>query len=121
METKRKILKILKKTGSATRKISDLRNEGSKKDEKGTFNHETLNLLLGNGDMGRLEFVVAGGIRFRQLEPNGGSATSRPNSHPFEQRWLDALCMGYNRFQQLIDRQSELSIWKAFFFSSIWS
>ena len=86
METKRKLLKILKKTGSPTRKISDLRNEGSKKDEKGTFNHETLTLLFGDGDMGRLEFVVAGGIHLGQLEPNGGSATHRPNSHPFEQR-----------------------------------
>lgn len=103
-----------------TRKTSFERNEGSKKDEKGTFNYETLNLLLRDGDMGRLEFVVAGGICFRQLEPNGGSATPRPNSHPFEQRWLDALCMGYNRFQQLTDRKSELSIWKAFFVASIW-
>ena len=118
METKRKILKILKKTGSATRKISDLRNEGSKKDEKGTFNHETLYLLFGDGDVGRLKFVAVGGIRFRQVEPNGGSATSWPNTHPFEQRWLDALCMGYNRFQQLTDRKSELSIWKAFFVAS---
>jgi hypothetical protein len=87
----------VKKTGKRTSQTSFGRNEGNKKDTKGIFIHETHNLLLGDGDLGRNEFVAAGGIRFRQLEPKGGSATPRLDSHAFEQRGFDAICMGYNK------------------------